>query len=667
MSKYKSRKNVLIWRLKDFGFCKSLAFAVFISINLSSFAQTTLSIGQIQGTGLFSPYTGENVVIPEAVITYRSSFGLIAQSTENADDQNPLTSEGIWIDFNPPSWATRGKTIRINGRVAESNGATIISGSNVSIEELSTAAYIKEENLDLRLANFDYSTIDDLETLEWMEFQFDEAKVCGPTFGNSDWIHVYFGDERPKREPGIPAPGISGYPVFDNNLENFSFLYSNQPLPDLSAHSIITGRGILLPDNERYELLGLNYQASIADVYSPVVNVDEEQLSIATANLLRLDIDFSNFNLRLPKIVNYLIEGLGAPHIIGVQEVANLPTLQALANAMNAAQTAKRYSAYLLQGNNSTSINSGYLVSGRIDVIEVSALGKSQSLSIGGALHDRPPLLLKAKTYTDPQIEFSILNLHIRSLSGIEGNDSFFVRTKRNEQAISVAQMIQSLRDQNLFVIGDYNAYPFSDGYVDIYNQLAGGESEGALFANEDIVNPPLRSAVEENDEDEKYSFVFQGNTQQIDHILFNDLADIEFERSHFYRGNADAPEAWENDYNRPERASDHDGIVAYFSLPYPWGIVVEDPGEPRPFVTRSNPYTQANPLRFHPLNGDIYDVNLYDFSGKKMRTWKTDFIDEDDIWEMPQEFNLIEGLYILEIIGGDFQWTDVIFFSNNQ
>ena len=67
----------------------------------------------------------------------------------------------------------------------------------------------------------------------------------------------------------------------------------------------------------------------------------------------------------------------------------------------------------------------------------------------------------------------------------------------------------------------------------------------------------------------ERYSFVFDGNAQELDHVLIttgpqNRLVATDL---NYGRMDSDFPEIYRNDPNRPERVSDHDPLVAYFSL----------------------------------------------------------------------------------------------------
>jgi hypothetical protein len=67
---------------------------------------------------------------------------------------------------------------------------------------------------------------------------------------------------------------------------------------------------------------------------------------------------------------------------------------------------------------------------------------------------------------------------------------------------------------------------------------------------------------------DQQYSYNFDGNAQELDHVLVNGNALPILTRFAIGRMDSDFPEALRNDPNRPERLSDHDPAVAYFQLP---------------------------------------------------------------------------------------------------
>jgi hypothetical protein len=64
---------------------------------------------------------------------------------------------------------------------------------------------------------------------------------------------------------------------------------------------------------------------------------------------------------------------------------------------------------------------------------------------------------------------------------------------------------------------------------------------------------------------DERYSYVFEGSAQVLDHVLVNRSMHRRLTRFTYSRHNTDFPEQFEADFSVPTRLSDHDAAVAYF------------------------------------------------------------------------------------------------------
>jgi hypothetical protein len=117
--------------------------------------------------------------------------------------------------------------------------------------------------------------------------------------------------------------------------------------------------------------------------------------------------------------------------------------------------------------------------------------------------------------------------------------------------------------------VGDFNAFPFNDGLVDVMGTIAGhpAPAEQVALATPDLVNPDLLNLGDLLGVQGHYSYVFDGNAQAIDHVLVNERARSHVSRVHYARSNADFPESLRGDGSRPERLSDHDAVVAYFGF----------------------------------------------------------------------------------------------------
>ena len=122
----------------------------------------------------------------------------------------------------------------------------------------------------------------------------------------------------------------------------------------------------------------------------------------------------------------------------------------------------------------------------------------------------------------------TVIGVHNRSLSGIEGTSATAnrVRQKRLEQALELANYVQSLQtaepNRRIVLIGDFNAFQYSDGFVDSMGIITGHlDPNGAIQAGHaDVVDPNLVDQLGSLPAAERYSFLFGGSAQVLDHTL---------------------------------------------------------------------------------------------------------------------------------------------------
>ena len=270
---------------------------------------------------------------------------------------------------------------------------------------------------------------------------------------------------------------------------------------------------------------------------SPVRARTGDEFTVASINLARFfdttnDVGVSDvaltpeaFEMRLAKASLAIREVMLSPDIIGVQEVENLATLQVLADRVFV-DGSVRYDAYLMEGHDIGGIDVGFLV--RRDKVAVAGppeqVGYDTLFTDGSYLNDRPSLVLHVAILNPPYEPYPVTVVvnHLRSLSDIETTAR--VREKRLAQALELAQFLQDLQadGRNVVSTGDYNAFDFNDGYVDVMGLLKGdpaAEGEVALHAPSPVT-PWLFNLVDLAPAGERYSFVFGGNAQELDHIL---------------------------------------------------------------------------------------------------------------------------------------------------
>src|SRR5262249_29316703 len=289
------------------------------------------------------------------------------------------------------------------------------------------------------------------------------------------------------------------------------------------------------------------------------------------------------FANRLNKASLTIRNVMNSPDIIGVEEMENLTTLQAVANKVNAdtvaaGQPNPNYTAYLVEGNDVGGIDVGFLIKDRVAVVDVKQVGKDTTYTNPlnnqqELLNDRPSLVLRATAHqpgADP-FPFTVIVNHLRSLSGVDDPvDGPRVRAKRKAQAEFLTTVINDHKAENLVLVGDFNAFGFNDGYVDVMGTIKGTPTpaDQVVLASDDLVDPDLADLADTIPADQRYSFSFDGNAQELDHVLVNSAMMAQFSRFGIARNDADFPESYRTDNNRSERISDHDPAVAYFHLP---------------------------------------------------------------------------------------------------
>ena len=112
------------------------------------------------------------------------------------------------------------------------------------------------------------------------------------------------------------------------------------------------------------------------------------------------------------------------------------------------------------------------------------------------------------------------------------------------------------LADPGLVVMGDFNAYEFTDGFVDAIGQISGDfDAPQNLLSGPDLVDPNLTNQVLSIPASDRYSFIFRGSAQVLDHALTSETLNPAVQGFAFGRGNADAAVDLINDDTTPLRS----------------------------------------------------------------------------------------------------------------
>ena len=641
-------------------FLQLTIFILFLSLTIN--AQTPLEIWEVQGDDNSSPYTNQLVLLTNNVVTVVTNDRFYIQSTSNNTDNEPSTSDGIVVYVGNTPTVQVGDLVSVEGFVDEFNDVTTIDDNSLEVTVISSNTALPTPILfDENFPGKDPKPVHDLENVEGMWIELQDAIITAPTseFG---FMTVTAADERPFREPGIEWPGLPGLPVWDGNPEVFELdlLYSNAPV--LAAGSTVSATGIISQGfNSKYEFLATqsNFQSNNITINARNRNADE--FTIGCINALFLDSDVN----RVQKMADYIVDKMKTPDIIAFQEVLGITVLENIADRVEVAMPEIQYSAYLVS---SGSISLGYLVRNTLSNVTANPLGTTEEISTTGwTLHDRPPYLLQAEINTPIPTPISLINVHIRSLNGITGNDANFVRTKRHEQAVSIANMVKARQDDNLFVLGDFNAFQFSDGYVDVINQIMGTPSEGAIFPVVPVLEEPLVSLTTDFvTPEQQYSYIWQGNAQILDHCLaVQDLDNLSVNEVIYIRNNADFYSEYLENFNTSLRVSDHDGFVVYLQLADTVSAIEPEPPFTGEGIVFPNPLTQDDNIKVALPKPGFLSIKLYSTEGRLAMDRNYGFFQNGQL-EIATHFNVASGVYFMEVESTDFFETGKVLILND-
>ena len=631
-------------------------FILFLFSSLFGYGQNR-EIWEIQGTGTISPFNNQTVTSADNVVTVVfNNLAFIQTPDERADaDQN--TSNGLLVNINPNINVQVGDRVTITGQVVEFDGMTQIQSTGLTLTVLNTTNNTLPSPIELN-ETFPSGAPSNVPELEWVEGMLVNLPQAITTASTSfdGTTTIVAGTTRTFREPGIAFPGSTGLPVWDNNPERFDFRPAalGQPnITGLPGGTPLSAIGVINDNDNDYEIWPTSYQVVDLPNPAPVRPTNNNEISIASLNMLTFFDNEPEYQDRLEKFGIFITEQLASPDIIAIQEVESLAVLNELIEVIESIDPDLDYTAYLHVSNSGNfPINLGYLVRPILNDVTITPLGSNESLSIGGRVHDRPPLLLEGNFATVPPTQLKVLNIHNRSLNGITGGNSFFVQTKRHEQAVSVARMARALEDENLIILGDFNAFQFSDGYVDVYNQIAGTPSLGAEFEIEPILDNPLVTYIDLLPEEERYSFVFSGNAQMLDHILSTQLEGLTVTGYEHGRGNSDYPGFYFDDPNTSLRSSDHDAPVLYLELDSVLGTP-EIPFASEGIISFPNPLYFGAPIVLNLETGEDQELLLYQLDGKLIAKKDLGFIERGEtILENPFSLETEAGLFVLRLRG---------------
>jgi len=593
------------------------------------FAGTTIAM--VQGNGNSSPLAGQVVTI-QGIVTGIRSNGFFLQTPDARTDSDPATSEGIFVftSSTPAASVVRGNELLVTGTVLEfipssdANSQPLTEIISPIISLISTGNALPTP-IVLNSADLITNNLNNLERYEGMRVQVNSLTCTAPTAGtineatatatsNGYFYGVITGTPRPFREAGVQLPDVlpagapANVPRWDANPEILGIdtrAQTGSVALNVATGAVLTSITGPLDYTRRYYTIIMDPAPLPAisnnnPTFTMVPAAKSGEVSIASMNMQRffdnvndpaiteLVLSTTAYNNRLNKASLAVRNVLNYPDVIGVAEVENLATLQAIATKINtdataAAQPDPMYQAYLVEGNDFGGIDVGFLVkSSTISTLSVTQFGKSDTYvnpndGLPETTFDRPPLVLQANTIkagcTTPT-SFTVVMNHLRSLNGIaDATEGPRVRAKRIAQAEYLANFLQSRQSTNpsekILCLGDFNAYPFNDGYVDVVGTIKGtpAPADQVVAASAKLVNPNLINLMDSLSAKERYTYLFSGSAQVLDHILVTESFKSQVSGYAVARLGADFPQIFFGESNRPERLTDHDVPVAFFNF----------------------------------------------------------------------------------------------------
>jgi predicted extracellular nuclease len=568
-----------------------------------------MGIHEIQGAGHVSPFVGRCVSRVEGLVT-----AILGSSTGQAfwiqnqapGDTDQRTSEGLFVTaLEGLPEVEVGDLVRLGGRVEERSWAlelpvTRLFANSLEVDkhkqQLPSPIVIGEDGVSIpqpdvaspRFESFDPTQFaaDAFESLEGMLVRVEEPVVVGPTSRYSEF--VVLADAGKSAALRTRRGGIR---VLEDNINPQRIIVNDRLVPEpppLAVGEFLAAPvdGILHYSYGNYKVLN----------NAPLSRARGEEIA-ATRTSLRGDdwhLTVASFNVenlsaiteqtRFERLAAIVASNLGSPDIVAVQEIQDdtgpeddgtvtaARTLEILVEAIEGAG-GPRYETRSIEpednadgGQPGGNIRNAFLFNpARVEFVdrEDCSSGSGGVLTDDGSLSCSPALVDPGNPVFNRNREgrggsrkplvgefrfagkrVLLINLHLRSKGGddpifgrrqprIEGSTS-----RRTEQAKVVANFVKEVVEKDpearIVVLGDLN---------DFENSIPLEVLEVAGL--EDLVKRiPLES---------RYSYVYLGNSQVLDHILVSDAlaADAAVETVHV-----------NSEYPAADRASDHDPVI---------------------------------------------------------------------------------------------------------
>jgi len=528
-----------------------------LSVGWRTFAGSGVPIWAIQGAGASSPFV-RSVATTEGVVigVFPKQGGFWIQSPE--PDGDPATSEGLFVleatDIVSAPAVALGDRVRLTGKVREVSGQTLLYlEDGAALTTLSSGnALPAAVELDPPQEKADARPY--YEAFEGMLVAVtDPALVIAPTtkYGETALVRPSWEISRVmKNDP-------QGMVIFvDDSSSETHADRSTLPFALKSGDQIadVLGPLAFTYDNYKIQPIVTPTLLTAAVALPALAPAGADEFSIATFNAENFfDIvdphpadppkpTPGEYQRKLTKVARTVV-AMGAPTIVGLEEIENVGILEDLAAREELAGYG--YVPVLIEGFDSRGIDVGFLVRGDMATLE----GASQHNAPEG-LTSRPPLLITVTVHlASGDQTVNVISNHFSAMSGGEAA----TEPQRTAQAEWNVTLVQSLLAEHpealVAVLGDLNSFYYSRP---MDAMRAGG----------------LRHAYEflATDREPLYTYIYQGESETLDHIWVTPALFASIARVEALHVNSDYPPAAPDD-DSPEHASDHDPLVVTFTM----------------------------------------------------------------------------------------------------
>jgi Ca2+-binding RTX toxin-like protein len=498
------------------------------------------TIMEIQGEGHQSAYVGQPV-ITGGIVTAVDSNGFYLQ--DKTGDRNARTSDGIFIKTAGVPTVAVGDAVELTGIVAEykpsDTGLSItqVTASAVTVQSsgnaLPAAVLIgaggllpPTESIDsdgLTVFNPNVDGIDFWESLEGMRVTIDKPIAVSNSndFGETDLVA-----SSGAGSTGVNERGGITISEGDYNPEKIQLDDRLVGQPTLSIGDVLGSvTGVLNYSFDRYEVVATERAVITTDRTlgdnDTALKGDVNYVSVATYNVENMDPSDNKYDI----LANNIVNSLKAPDIIALQEVQDADgarsgtILSGVSNVQGLIDAIAKLSGLVYTyvevapttanstgGEPNGNIRNGYLyLSSRVTLVDGS-LGLIEDAAFNGS---RKPVVA---TWSFNDQEFTTVNVHFTSRLGSDplwgdaqpprdGGDA-----SRIAQAAAVGDYVFDIlaadASRQFVLLGDWNGFYFEEAQTQL--------TDGGVFTNLSTLLP----------EAERYSYLFDGNSQLIDNML---------------------------------------------------------------------------------------------------------------------------------------------------